>query len=114
MHIDITPEAILTQLGYTVSEALVAQTESIIKNTKDFDKFAKHLFSLNDALKHMDGFVALSNSKDYFKIKSEEDVSKEIMEEFHAAIKKWAAKYKVAIEKVPGKETYYIIGSEAE
>lgn len=110
MHIDITPEAILTQLGYTPSESTVAQMERIIKNTKGFDKFAKHIFSLSDSLKHMHGFIAPSNSNDYLKIKSEEDVAKEIMDEFHEAIRHWADKYKVEIEKVPGKETYYIIG----
>ncbi len=110
MHIDITPEAILTQLGYTPNESILAQMERIIDNTEGFDKFAKHIFSLNDALKHMHGFIALSNTNDYLKIKSEEDVSKEIMDEFHEAIRHWAEKYKVNVEKVPGKETYYITG----
>lgn len=112
MHIDITPEAILTQLGYSENDNTVAQIERIINNTKGFNKFSKHIFSLNDALKHMHGFIALSNSNDYLKIKSEEDVSKEIMDEFHETIRHWADKYKVTIEKVPGKETYYIIGQD--
>lgn len=112
MHIEITPEAILTQLGHAHSDSLLAQMERIIKNTKGFDKFSKHILSLNDSLKHMHGFIALSNTNDYLKIKSEEDVSKEIMDEFHEAIRHWSEKYKVTVEKVPGKETYYIIGSD--
>jgi len=111
MHIDITPEAILTQLGFTPSDNTVAQMERIMNNTNGFEKFAKHIFSLNDSLKHMHGFIAPSNSNDYLKIKSEEDVAKEIMDEFHETINHWADKYKVTIEKVPGKETYYIIGT---
>lgn len=112
MHIDITPEAILTQLGFTPSDSTLSQMDRIINNTKGFDKFAKHIFSLSDSLKHMHGYIAPSNSNDYLKIKSEEDVAKEIMDEFHETIRHWADKYKVTIEKVPGKETYYIIGTD--
>ena len=111
MHIDITPEAILTQLGFTPSDSSVAQMERIMNNTQGFDKFAKHIFSLNDSLKHMHGFIAPSNTNDYLKIKSEEGVAEAIMDEFHEAIKHWADKYKVSVERVTGKETYYILGT---
>ncbi|MDQ1338928.1 MAG: hypothetical protein QG567_77 [Campylobacterota bacterium] len=112
MHIDITPEAILAQLGYPKSDTLLKQMERVIKNTHGFDKFSKHIFSLNDFLKHVYGFVALSNSKDYLKIKCKEEVSKELVDEFHEKIDSWSKKYKVKIEKVPNKETYYILGIE--
>jgi transposase-like protein len=110
MHIEATPEAILTQFGYVPSDNTLEQINRIIQNTAGFEKFSKHLFSLNDSLKHMNGFVALSNTNDYLKIKSEGDVSEAIMEEFHETVRHWAQKYKVLIEKVPEKETYYITG----
>jgi len=112
MHIEITPDAILTQLGYSKTDSLVMQIERIIKNTEGFEKFAKHIFSLNDFLKHIHAYMAISNSKDYLKIKCEEESSKEIIDEFHEKIANWSQKYKVKIEKVPNKETYYILGIE--
>jgi hypothetical protein len=110
MNIEITKEAILTQLGYPVNEALLKQLESIIKNTVGFNKFAKHLISLNDHLKHMNAFVALSNSERYFKIKCSEDDSDEIKQEFSQKIVHWAKKYKVELKQLQNKNTYYIIG----
>ena len=38
MHLDLTPEALLTQLGYTKSEQTLKQINNIIANTKDFEK----------------------------------------------------------------------------
>ncbi|HHS91779.1 MAG TPA: hypothetical protein ENK82_00385, partial [Campylobacterales bacterium] len=69
MHIDITPEVLLTQLVYTKSETTLEQAQKAIENTKVFDKFSKHLIALHDELAHLKGIVALSNSKDVFKIK---------------------------------------------
>ena len=111
MNIDITPENILTQLGYNPSENALSQVKNIINNTKNFDKFSKHIFSLNDEIKHIGGFVAMSNSNDYFKIKLN-DSSSEMAEEFKKAVDRWSQKYKVQIQKVENKNTYYIIGQK--
>jgi len=110
MNIEITKEAILTQFGYPTNEALLKQLENIINNTVGFNKFAKHLISLNDHLKHMNAFVALSNSENYFKIKCSEDDSNEIKQEFNQEVTHWAEKYKVQLKQLPNKNTYYIIG----
>ena len=71
MDIQITPEMILAQLEYTVNDSSMTQVLNAIENTKGFEKFAKHLISLNDTLKHMNAYVSLSNNTKLFKIKSE-------------------------------------------
>jgi len=110
MHIDITPEALLTQFDYHVNDHTLAQINSAIANTYGFDKFSKHLLSLKDEIAHYDGFIALSNSHNYFKIKCEESNSSENIDDFVKAIKHWAEKYKVTLQQVVDKPTYYIIG----
>jgi len=110
MHLDITPEVILSQLGYSHSVTAEQQVMAAIKNTKGFDKFAKHIISLNDFLQHVNGYVALSNSKNCFKIKCDNHDAPEILEEFHNEVDHWSKKYHVEIQKVKDKEVYYIIG----
>ncbi|RUM68861.1 MAG: hypothetical protein DSZ07_05900 [Sulfurovum sp.] len=111
MDINLTPEALLSQLGYTKTESSIKQMEKTISNTNGFNKFSKHILGLHDQLAHLKGFIALSNSKDVFKIKhSSADVSKEIEDEFTNLVEGWAKKYKIELEKVAKKPTYYIIG----
>jgi len=110
MDINLTPEALLSQLGYTKTEPSIKQMEKTINNTNGFNKFSKHILGLHDQLAHLKGFIALSNSKDVFKIKRSADVSKEIEEEFTNLVEGWANKYKIELEKVAKKPTYYIIG----
>ncbi len=110
MHLEITPEVLISQLGYTNNEYTIKQATDIINNTKDFDKFSKHIISLNDSLKHMNAFVALSNSNNYLKIKCGNEDATEIVKEFHEAVKHFSDKYNVEIKKVDNKEVYYIVG----
>jgi len=110
MQIDLTPKALLSQLGYSNTQSSIKQVEKAINNTKGFEEFSKHILALHDELAHLKGFIALSNSKDVFKIKCSEDVSKEIQEEFRTLVENWAKKYKVNIEKIVKKPTYYILG----
>ena len=110
MHIDITPEALLTQFDYHINNHTVAQINSAIENTSGFDSFSKHLISLKDEIKHYDGFIALSNSHSYFKVKCETDNSKENIKEFTDALIHWSGKYKVMLQQVESKPTYYILG----
>ena len=102
-------ENILIQLGYPVTEATTKQLEAIINNTPGFMEFAKHIFSLQDELKRFSATVAMSNSKDYLKLKSDSKDEDEI-KAFEDTIKAWSEKYKVKLEKVEGKNTYYILG----
>lgn len=110
MNIDLSPDALLTQLGYTPTEQSIVQIKKAIDNTNGFENFSKHILSLHDELAHLKGVVALSSTKDVFKIKGSEDISKEIQNEFSELVKHWSQKYKVAIEQVGEKPTYYILG----
>ncbi|WP_304544180.1 hypothetical protein [Sulfurimonas microaerophilic] len=102
-------DAMLIQLGYAPNQTLIEQFEKIKNNTKDYAKIEKHIMDLHDHLKVNNAYVALSNSKDYLKIKIESD-SNELVEEAHQKVKHFSDKYKVKLEKIPQKETYYILG----
>jgi hypothetical protein len=102
-------EAILTQLGYVPNDALKQQLKEIQENTPGYDKIEKHILDLNDHLKVNNAYVALSNTKNYLKIKVD-SLTPELAQEAHEKIKHFSEKYKVDIEKLPNKETYYIIG----
>ena len=68
MQLDVSAEVILSQLGYSKSEASLKQAEKMMETTTNFDKFAKHIFTLNDHLKKMNAYVGLSNKSDHLKI----------------------------------------------
>jgi len=104
-------DAMLTQLGYAPNDALVKQLESIENNTSGYEKIQKHIMDLHDHLKVNNAYVALSNSKDCFKIKVESKTA-ELATEAHEKVQHFSDKFKVKVEKLPKKETYYIIGFE--
>ena len=110
MNIDLTPEVLLSQLGYSKTEQSIQQMKKIINNTNNFKNFSNHILSLNDNLAPFKGFVAMSNSQDNLKIKGSEDTSSEIKEAFKNKVENWAKKYKVKVQRVSNKPTYYIIG----
>jgi len=104
-------DAMLTQLGYSPNEALIQQLKKIENNTIGYDKIQKHIMDLHDHLKVDNSYVALSNSNDYFKIKVESKTP-EIAQEAHEKINRFSDKFKVKLNKLEKKETYYIIGFE--
>ena len=110
MDINLTAEALLSQLGYSKTEQSIQQMENTIENTNGFKNFSKHILALHDQLAHVKGFIALSNSKNVLKIKRSSEVSQEIKTEFSNLVESWSLKYKVQIQKVQNKPTYYIIG----
>ena len=110
MHLELTPEALLAQLGYTSTEQTRKQINEIINNTKGFDAFVQHIPSFNDALKVEKGFMAMSNSVNHLKIKCEEDPTADNLTAFTALVNHWAEKYKLTLKQVENKATYYIIG----
>lgn len=110
MQLEISPEVLLSQLGYAKNESAMKQAEQVINMTKNFNKFSKHIISLNDNLKKMNAYVALSNSSDYLKIKCDENDANEILDEFHNEISHWSSKYNVNLEKLDNKHVYYILG----
>ncbi len=102
-------EAVLKQLGYSPNDKLIEQIGRIEANTKGYDKIQKHILDLHERLKVDESYVALSNSNDYFKIKVEAP-SEERRTEALEAIEHFGEKYKIGLQKVEGKQTYYIIG----
>ena len=111
MQLDVSAEVILSQLGYSKSESSLQQAQAMIDSTTNFDKFAKHIFTLNDHLKKMNAYVGLSNKTEFLKIKCDENDSDEILEEFHEEVSHWADKYNVKLQKLDGKHIYYILGT---
>ena len=111
MQLDVSAEVILSQLGYSKSDASLQQAEKIIGLTSNFDKFSKHIFTINDQLKKMNAYVGLSNKSDYLKIKCDENDSTEILEEFHQEVSHWAEKYNIKLERLDNKHIYYILGT---
>lgn len=102
-------DAVLNQLGYTPNEALMEQVGRIIANTPGYDRIEKHMLELHKALQVDGSYIAMSNSEDYFKIKLEAP-SPELNEEAREKVTHFGSKYKIELEKVAGKETYYILG----
>ena len=102
-------DAMLTQLGYSPNDALIQQLERIENNTIGYEKIQKHIMDLHDHLKVDNSYVAMSNTNDCFKIKVE-SLSPEIAEEAHEKIKHFSDKFKVTVNKLDNKETYYIVG----
>lgn len=100
-------EGILNQLGYSINDATLRQLDRIISNTPGFEHLEKHIIVLNDHLKPYLSYVAMSNSHNYLKIKNEAQ-SEQMREDVTDIVQKWAEKYKVELQKVEGKETYYI------
>lgn len=105
-------EAVLTQLGYAPNEALLKQLEKIEENTQGYEKIRKHIMDLHNHLRVDDAYVAMSNSNDYFKIKIDTP-SPEMAQEAHEKVKHFSEKYKVKVEKLDNKNTYYIVGFNA-
>ncbi|MCW8837827.1 MAG: hypothetical protein OQK11_03905 [Thiovulaceae bacterium] len=104
-------DAMLKQLGYVPNEALLSQLQRIEENTSGYQKIQKHIMDLHDHLRVDGSFVALSNSEDYFKVKIDAN-SEELAEEAHEKIKHFSDKFKVKVNKLDNKETYYILGFE--
>ncbi len=104
-------EVMLNQLGYTPNEALLEQMGRIIDNTREFSKIEKHIVDLHKALKVDLGYVAMSSSEDRFKIKVETD-NEAMLSEAIEKIGHFAQKYKVELQKLDGKQVYYIMGFE--
>lgn len=110
MHLELTPEALLRQLGYPVTEQTLKQINAILNSTDGLEKFLPHLPSFVDALAVVKGYIAMSNSVDHLKIKCDEDNNADNLAAFTELVEHWADKYKLKLQKVPNSNTYYIIG----
>jgi uncharacterized membrane protein YgaE (UPF0421/DUF939 family) len=111
MTLNLDNEAILKQLGITaINDTLLNQVSAIRENTNKFEIIEKHIFDLHKKLEKINGYIALSNSKNYLKIKHHDSSNRVQNNEFTEIVTNWANKYKVSLEKVPNKSTYYILG----
>jgi len=112
MQIEVSPEVILSQLGYSKSDAALKQAQVVINSTNQFEKFSKHIISFHDQIKKMNAYVGFSNKTDYLKIKCDENDANEILEEFHEEVAHWSSKYNVEVQQLDKKPIYYILGKQ--
>ncbi len=112
MQIEMSAEVLLKQLKLSVTDKTIKQMETILANTKGLEHFYKHLFAFNDNLAHVDAFIAPSSSVDLLKVKFHGS-DETYRNNFHEAVKHFSDKYKVVIDPVEGKDTYYIKGITA-
>ncbi len=94
--------ALLNQLGYNENDATAAQVKRILNNCDGLN--LSSIVTLNDHLKPLGGFVAMSGSEDVFKIKNA-DKTPGVLN----VIENWAEKNKISIKRV-NENTHYILG----
>ena len=94
--------ALLNQLGYSENDATTAQVKRILNNCDGLN--LSSIITLNDHLKPLGGFVAMSGSEDVFKIKNASKTPGALN-----VIENWAEKNKINIKKV-NETTHYILG----
>ena len=94
--------ALLNQLGYNENDATAAQVKRILNNCDGLN--LSSTITLNDHLKPLGSFVAMSGSEDVFKIKNAGKMPGVLN-----VIENWAEKNKINIKKV-NETTHYILG----
>lgn len=94
--------ALLNQLGYNENDATTAQVKRILNNCDGLN--LSSIITLNDRLKPLGSFVAMSGSEDVFKIKNAGKTPDALN-----VIENWAEKNKINIKKV-NETTHYILG----
>ena len=94
--------ALLNQLGYNENDATTAQVKRILNNCDGLN--LSSIITLNDHLKPLGGFVAMSGSEDVFKIKNASKTPGALN-----VIENWAEKNKISIKRV-NENTHYILG----
>lgn len=94
--------ALLNQLGYNENDATTAQVKRILNNCDGLN--LSSIITLNDHLKPLGGFVAMSGSEDVFKIKNASKTPGTLN-----MIENWAEKNKISIKRV-NENTHYILG----
>lgn len=94
--------ALLNQLGYNENDATTAQVKRILNNCDGLN--LSSIITLNDHLKPLGSFVAMSGSEDVFKIKNAGKTPDALN-----VIENWAEKNKISIKRV-NENTHYILG----
>lgn len=101
----ITDDALLLQLGYTLTSGTRDMLKRIIKNTPGYEELKMRILSLQKTLEPYGSFVGLSSSENFFKIKNKTN-----SQEAYALIDQWSKKYKVNLVETNEGNTYYIKG----
>lgn len=107
----MSEDGILLALGYSVNDATVAQLRGILSKCDFEDNELDRIVGLNDKLKIYGAHVAMSNSNPYFKIKNDA-TNEERKTAVEDIISVWSEKFKLKLQKVAGKETYYVLGRQ--
>lgn len=111
MHLDVSAEVLLSQLGQSKNVSSLKQAQKMIDSTINFNKFSKHIFTLNEHLKRLNSYIGLSNTTNYLKIKCDENEDESVKKEFIKEVFHWADKYNVKLEQAGKKYVYYILGT---
>lgn len=98
--------ALLNQLGYNENDSTIAQVKRILNNCDGLN--LNSIVTLNDHLKPLGSFVAMSGSEDVFKIKNAGKTPGAQSDALNV-IENWAEKNKVNIKKI-NETTHYILG----
>ena len=98
--------ALLNQLGYNENDATTAQVKRILNNCDGLN--LSSIITLNDHLKPLGSFVAMSGSEDVFKIKNA-GKTPDAQENVLNVIENWAEKNKMKKKKI-NETTHYILG----
>lgn len=98
--------ALLTQLGYNIDDATLAQVKRILNNTDGLT--SQNVITLNDHLRPHRCFVAMSGSEDRMKIKNIA-ATPEAKAHVEEIISEWSQKHKMQLKKV-NETTHYILG----
>jgi len=103
---ELNEEAILRQLGYNPNDSILNQFQKVINSTPGFNELKRSIIALNEKIKHYGGFIGLSSSTNYLKIKNvtSSPQTKEIIDQ-------WAKKHKVSLIK-SANNNYYIEGKQ--
>ena len=99
--------ALLNQLGYNENDATIAQVKRILNNCDGLN--LNSIVTLNDHLKPLGSFVAMSGSEDVFKIKNAGKTPGAQSDALNV-IEHWAEKNKVNIKKI-NETTHSILGN---
>ncbi len=102
-------EKVLVGIDCNVNDAMLAQVKKVVDDADFSATDLDHIINLHEKVKVYGGFVALSNSEDVFKVKSE-NYEPAALKDFNLTVHNWGEKYNFKVKKLEGKETYYITG----
>lgn len=98
-------DALLTQLGYNKDDVSRELIKLVFNSTDGLE--SKSVIALNDHLKPIGGYVAISGSEPRLKVKLPDDI--ELKQKCKETLFTWANKYKMNLKEI-NENTFYILG----